>query len=1230
MNGKPVPAQPSHSDEGLPMSMSLVRPCALFALLFLAPLAAPADSPSGEPAESLKSQLDAPMLFVKRHPYFAGHIYDDYITWHPGGGIYVLENPRDPSEEYRIRSIIDPTTNETLGEGVYRDPELSWDAKKIVFAFKGEQNGHTCIYEIGIDGRGLRRLTNPDVDGACPPQEIRTGKGHHDITPCYSSDGQIVFTSTRPRALVPCFNSGVDTLHVMDGDGRNIRSISVNNVNEFDPALLHDGRVLFGRWEYVDKTALYMQSLWTTSPDGRMEEALFANNLAKPTAILDARPVPGSHLIAACLTPHNGQAVGAIVTIDPHKGKNDLTAITNFTPEYPTEMDQGLRRGPCDPWPLSEDVMLISDNAEGRAKIQIIHRDGRRELVIADPEISCYAPMLVKPRPKPSVLPRSRASEESGRFLLSDIYQGLTGVERGTVKRLRIVEETARTSGLPPGGRWWNQAFLISWQGAYVVKNILGTVPVHEDGSAYFEVPAGRALYFEALDENNREVQRMRTFVKSAGNVTRSCIGCHEHKYSAPVRPSDAPLAMNAPPAVPEPESWGSGFIDYSTMVQPILDRHCIRCHGGSEEMAKGIDLTGGWTWAFNISYETLIKNRLVGFLNCHNSSVHTSEILPPRSIGSGAAPLADLLLSGHDGQIKEVSPQEIDLILAWMDTNSNYYGSWDYTLHATANALLNITGPLTAAMQKAGCTQCHAAGHIGNDWVNLQQPEWSRILRAPMDRSESGLGLAMCRSRKARTGYPLVTQRVQPPDMVVSSRQPEWDDTGDVHTTFGSADDPRCREMLDIIRRTRAEVLAQPRVDMPGAEVVGGECRMQVMPELPLASPPLAADVSPDGTVELSWPRTAETIGFQYELHRGDTADFTPDDSTYLGLTSAGQFTDVAAPPGKQSYALVLTDDARKGTPSHVDVDVPQPTPPKPPTGVMARPLPGEVELEWQTGTLGSVRYHVFRAQADAGEIEQMTQESLASLAYVDSLVEPGKEYAYTVRSLDRRGQLSSASPTVNATPLPQIREPVFVAPLVENAAARLLDGRTMKGRLAGGAGFSEDALNLGDGGHVTFPHRPEFDLRHAFSVECWVRIDEPTRMPVILACGAFNRSGWFVQRYGRGWRWHLGGVSCDGGKPVVGGWVHLVGTFDGRRARLYQDGRLVSDVPCQPNRELWTGPLYVGQYTNVAPDYQVRGLISGVKFYQRAVPAEEVASSFGKGRVPDAGSDLSASKRK
>ncbi|NQT37103.1 MAG: PD40 domain-containing protein, partial [Planctomycetes bacterium] len=489
------------------------------------------------------SMLDAPLLLVKQHPYFAAHIYDDYYTWHPGGGIYVLEEPFNPQPGAEPRAVIDSATNQTLGAGVYRDAELHWDAGRLLFAYKPDQSAMTSIYEIGVDGQGLRRLTASDK--------------YHDITPAYLPDDRIVFTSTRPRALVPCFNSGVDTLHTMNGDGSDIQPISTNNVTEFDPAVLPDGRVVYGRWEYVDKTALYMQSLWTMLPDGRMEEALFANNLAKPTAVLDVQAVPHQQMVVASLTPHNGQAVGAIGMIDMTMGKNDLGAVFNFTPEYPIEMDQGLRVAPCDPWALSADDVLMSNNAiSGHGIIELVDRRGNRELVYADVEISCFAPSPVKPRPRPTTVSPNPGREEPGkqqpgRFLLVDVYEGLEGVERGQIKQLRVVEETARISGLPPGGRWWNQAFLVSWQGAYIVKNILGVVPVEPDGSAYFEVPAGRAVYFEALDAEGREVQRMRTFVQAAPGVTRSCVGCHEDKKSAPLRPGSLPMAVLGEPVAP-------------------------------------------------------------------------------------------------------------------------------------------------------------------------------------------------------------------------------------------------------------------------------------------------------------------------------------------------------------------------------------------------------------------------------------------------------------------------------------------------------------------------------------------------------------------------------------------------------------------------------------------------------------------------------------------------------
>ena len=132
-----------------------------------------------------------------------------------------------------------------------------------------------------------------------------------------------------------------------------------------------------------------------------------------------------------------------------------------------------------------------------------------------------------------------------GGLLLYQNTQANNRRQQAENEAARIVEETARTSGLPPGGRWWNQAFLVSWQGAYIIKNILGTVPVHEDGSTYFEAPPGRALYFEALDADGREVQRMRTFVQAAPGVTRTCIGCHEDKKSAATRPTAQLIESN-------------------------------------------------------------------------------------------------------------------------------------------------------------------------------------------------------------------------------------------------------------------------------------------------------------------------------------------------------------------------------------------------------------------------------------------------------------------------------------------------------------------------------------------------------------------------------------------------------------------------------------------------------------------------------------------------------------
>jgi hypothetical protein len=768
-------------------------------------------------------KLDAPLLFNKRHPYFSAHIYDDHLTWHPGGGFYILENPAAPPGQQIVRPLIDPQTQATLGAGVYRDPDLAFDAQRMLFAFKGEAHGDTAIFELALDGTRLRRLTDPARDHACREKPAGLiGEGGHDHSPCYLPDGRIAFVSTRSAGLVMCFNNHIATLHTMNADGSDLKNISVNNVTEFDPTVLPDGRILYGRWEYVDKTALYMQSLWTVNPDGTQETALFKNNLAKPTAVLDARPVPGSDLLVASLTPHNGQSAGAIAMLNPRLGKNNLAALANFTPEYPTEMDQGLTRGPCDPWPLDADSVLIANNAPehgAHGVIELVDRYGFRFVIRREPDISCYAPMLIKPTPVPPVRPSLIKTGEPAKFFVRDIYQGLDGVPRGTVKTLRVLETTSRISGIPRGGRWWNQAFLVSWQGSYDVKNFLGTVPVAADGSAYFVAPPGKALYFQALDQEGRLVQSMRTFVQAAPGVTRSCQGCHiKDDDRAAVAQLPRALATQQPAAQLQPEAWGHGFLDYPTMVQPVLDRHCAGCHGGARGIGGGLDFSGGWTWAFNLSYETLLKSTLTGFLNCNNGAVRTAEILPPRLHGSGAGKL------GHN--LKELSPAERALLFAWMDGNCNYYGTWNYSGKATCDALLAAREPLLGALEAAGCVRCHPR-EIGSDWVNLQTPEHSRMLRAPLSKTKDGSGLAWCRDRKAQpVPFPLISQKNQPPDVFHPAQRIARDAKGASVTPFASTDDPHYRALLALIQQIRTAALKDPRVDMPGAEIIRGRCR--------------------------------------------------------------------------------------------------------------------------------------------------------------------------------------------------------------------------------------------------------------------------------------------------------------------------------------------------------------------------------------------------------------------
>ena len=1171
--------------------------------------------------KKMLSLLDAPLLFVKRHSYRGIHIYDTFYKWPPGGGgIYVLENPSAPRAQWKIRAVIDESSPNTLGKGVYTHPELSWDATKLLFCYKGTPSGCTKIYEIGVDGKSLRKVSDPTAQLPC--YKGRHG-GLHDLSPSYLPDGRIVFLSTRPAGLVPCANSGVSILHVMDADGSNMHPISVNSETEFDPAVLPDGRLIFGRWEYVDKNALTIQSLWSMYPDGTRETAVYANNMVFPEATLDPRPVPGTRLIALTLSKHNSTPRGTIAYLDPFVGKNDPKALFNFEdPGNPTR-DTG---NSCEPYPLDADTVIFSGRSRGhnRNVIEMMNRKRQRITVLSDPKICLHAPMLVKRRPVPRLMPDlTDQSKKFGAFSVLDVYEGLAGIKRGEAKWLRVIEETSRVSASPGSRNPYNQTFLVSGALAFATKIYLGMVPINDDGSIYFEAPAGRALYFQVLDKDKRLIQSMRTFFQAAPGVTRSCIGCHEKKSNASSAPPKiSRKALASGPSKLKGESWGTGYMDYPSMVQPIWDKHCVSCHGGEKGIAGRLDLSGGWTEHFNISYENLADRRetqliayLIDGIDCMNGTAFWScQLFKPRGHGSATAPLAKVIASGHKGWIKGMTETERDLVMAWIDSNGLYYGSWDYTAHGySLGAAGSVRGQLAGVMRKAGCNTCHDR-YIANDWANLDKPEFSRILRAPLAKGKTGYGLAICqnhrmdprrnRIRLLRSGY---AHAVRPLTSFAKQPVPPIRKGGTPQPTFASTDDPNYQAMLAIIRQGRRDALARPRVDMPGADVIAGKPRMFIPPPVPAKAPPINVTVDADtGRVRLDWERSARTIGLESEVHRNDTKDFTPGPKTLLSRSLLAHFVDKNPPAGTQYYALVLVSADVRSAPARAVAAVPPPKPPAAPVGLTARPGIGSVELRWQQVQGAQTRYHVYRVKPPGGELKQLTTEPIVDLRYSDTTAPAGVKHAYTVRAVSERGGTSGPTPPAAAAALPEVRDPLFTAAFAAGAEVALYGGGKTRGTLHGKAKIARDekALDLRNGGYATFAHRGEFDLSGKFSIACRVKIVRASQMPIVASCGLWNQAGWFLQRIGGGWRWHVGGIDCDGGAPAPGKWTELVCTFDGRTARLYQDGRLVATKAGSVNRRPWGKPLHVGQYSGgVAPSFQVNGLISNVRIYGCAV---------------------------
>ncbi|MHB8862818.1 MAG: HzsA-related protein [Pirellulaceae bacterium] len=675
------------------------------------------------------------ILLVKRKPLDISHVYVYHVEgYRPGGGLYLLTPDKSGGQ---LKCIFD------AAEGMITTADLSYDGREIVFAMR--RGGHVAsnpvahiedisrysdeasnyqLFRINIDGTELKQLTHGS---------------NNNLDPCWLPDGGIAFMSDRKPAYAYCWVTTSPVLYRMERDGSKQTRLSANYLMDFTPSVLTSGRIIFTRWEYVDRPACPIQSLWTINPDGTGLAGFYGNRVLSPGTFMDAQPIPNTHSVIATATNHNGPCRGGIVAIDPTRGANARESVRNLTPEidiyahrvgggpYGNGMlDCGIHGTYEKPLALDEHHYLVSKGGV----VQIRDFDGNAASLLGLQDgLGFYSPQPVRGQSPPPVvsgnfmdgdteLPEDGSvSGNWATVILQDVYHGLgPDVKRGEIKQIAVVQEVEKSTHSPftnkrPDGPetrvvpvFGFQFPLVSCGATYAPKKVWGLADVGEDGSAAFQVPSEVPIYFLALDGEGRAVQRMRTFTHFMPGEVQGCVGCHADRSSVAPR-VESRLPTHVTPQELIPPAWGVKGFNYVEVVQGVFDRHCIECHNEHEQPA-GVDLTGDMTDFFNVSYDVLCRTGTQGEKNwmLHGSpsgaeydaergmspyvewiwTINGAESnileIAPRRWGSPASKLAEILRSGHPDQEGkpqiDVPDEERRRVYLWMDLNIPYYGT--------------------------------------------------------------------------------------------------------------------------------------------------------------------------------------------------------------------------------------------------------------------------------------------------------------------------------------------------------------------------------------------------------------------------------------------------------------------------------------------------------------------------------------------------------------------------
>ncbi len=698
------------------------------------------------------------LVYLERPTY----VYDSMMYESAGTQDAAIKTLDPPTGA--IETIVDFKTAEPRTRA--NEINVSWDGKTIFIGGGGQ------VSAVGSDGTDLRRIQKGQSPSELP-------------------DGRIVFFD-QESGQAPCKGGGPRRLlFICDPDGGNRKVVSANTCIDTAPTVMDDGRIIFTRWDYgVNKNVFNRHALWTQNPDGTGMDLFFGNTVIDPRALCRPRQVPGRPEVLTVFGPHHSKLAGLLGLVWNGKGKEacDGLGFRRITHDTASVGDRPPPWAYQDPYPLNEQLFLVTfgGRPKNKAALYLYDRSGNRKCILeaaGKRGIHTAQPLVAKKRPPvipdKSVWPNWERGEDlherlltdpdwtqKGTLTMQDVYVGLEPeIERGRIKYLAVMEQVAQSHGR--GGA-------IGVGTIWYVNRCLGLVPVEEDGSAHFEVPALRSLYFHVLDKDGRMLMTQGSDFHVMPGEERGCIGCHEERKGITSPPSRKrpSLAVRKPPVRPAMPKWGTrGIIEYETVVQPVFDKYCVKCHSGAHPKGM-LNLSGDETTAYNMSYMQLTDGMYVHFTpgtgRTHAQPSNDCDNQAPLSRGSVLSRLtAHVQDPRHCG--KRIPFEDQLKVFLWIDSNVPFFSHYRQVPPA---GLSGGARKELAGVHKSRCAKCHGewdspdaksglnnnhiARHVGGEagqWgiarsgmrvrhLNLSNPSHSAALQAPLAKEAGGWGI--------------------------------------------------------------------------------------------------------------------------------------------------------------------------------------------------------------------------------------------------------------------------------------------------------------------------------------------------------------------------------------------------------------------------------------------------------------------------------------------------------